>query len=453
MNKNEPTQSHLNALTSFRQQAYALLQNQRDVLFELTDAIIQTPAARSYAELSLAPACTRQWPSLYSALAAGTLEPAGLRALCLQQVPREKARRHFALDVMALRRMHSPTLQERVFCHGAQREVGGQGVIIGLPYSLLVYVEARGSSWAPAVHTQRVKPGESAVEVALTQVSWLATKLSADSPPEIALDGGYGNRKFFAGLRGVRGFATARLRNDRVLYQLPVAPPSGGQRKPGRPQKYGPEFRFAEPATWPTPDEVCEFADPQYGRVRLELWAALRFRIKQEIVDIAVVRSQIHLEKDKPPAPHWYGVHNGTSEKTTLARVFECVTQRWPIEPANRFRKERLYAELPKVRDAASSDLWLQLVQVVEWELYLWRPAAADAHLPWQAPLPAAQLTPGRVIRSLSENLARVGTPVAAALPRGKSPGWPAGRHRTVPPRYRLESKRRKKALAMSKNE
>jgi len=453
VNKNEPTQTHLNALTKFRQQAYALFANQRAVLFELTDAIIQTPAAGSFAELSLARACTRQWPSLYCALADGALDLEGLRTLCLQQVPREKARRHFALDVMAVRRMHSPTLQERVFCHGAQREVGGQGVIIGLPYSLLAYVEERGNSWAPAVHTQRIKPGQSAVEVALTQVRWLAVKLPADNPPEIALDGGYGNRKFFAGLRGVRGFATARLRNDRVLYQLPLALPSGAKRPPGRPPKYGPEFRFAEPATWPAPDEVCEFADPQYGRVRLELWAALRFRVKQELVDIAVLRSQIHLEQAKPPAPHWYGVHNGTSEKTTARRVFECLTHRWPIEPANRFRKERLYAELPKVRTAASSDLWLQLVQLVEWELYLWRPAAADVHLPWQAPLPPAHLTPGRVIRSLGANLARIGTPVVAALPRGKSPGWPAGRHRTRPPRYRLESKRRKKALEMSKNE
>jgi len=453
VNKNEPTQTHLKALTNFRQQAYALFEQQRAVLFELTDAIIQTPAARSFAELSLAPACTRQWPSLYSALADGALELAGLRALCLQQVPQTGARLHFALDVMAVRRLHSPTLQERVFCHGAQREVGGQGVIIGLPYSLLAYVAERGSSWAPAVHTQRVKPGESAVEVALTQVGWLAAKLPAASPPEIALDGGYGNRKFFAGLRGLRCFATARLRNDRVLYQLPAAPPSGAQPKPGRPPKYGAEFRCADPATWPAPDEVCELVDPQYGRVRLELWAALRCRLKGESLDIAVLRSQIHVEQTKPPAPHWYGVHNGTAEPTSARRVFECVTHRWPIEPANRFRKERLYAELPKLRTAESSDLWLQLVQVVEWELYLWRPAATDAHLPWQKPLAPEHLTPGRVLRSLGAHLALLGTPVAAVLPRGKAPGWPAGRPRAAPPRYRLESKRRKKALAMSKNE
>jgi hypothetical protein len=354
---------------------------------------------------------------------------------------------------MAVRRMHSPTLQERVFCHGAQREVGGKGIIIGLPYSILAYVEQRSTSWAPALHTQRVKADESAVEVALRQASWVAEQLPAETTAEIALDGGYGNLKFFAGLRGVRTFATARMRNDRVLCQLPQPPSQSNQKKRGRRRKYGPEFRFADSTSWPQPDEVLEFEDPKWGRVRLELWSALRFRVNKENVDISVVRSQIRLEKDQPPVPHWYGVHNGTTEKTTLARVFECLTHRWPIEPANRFRKERLYAELPKVRQAAASDLWQQLLQVVEWELYLWRPAASDAHLPWQKPLAPEQLTPGRVIRSLTGNLAQVGTPVSAVLRRGKSPGWQPGRSRTAPPTWRLESKKQKKARAMSKNE
>ena len=453
MNKNKPTPTHLNSLTDFRQQVYALFENQHDVLFEIMDAIIQTPAARSYAELSMAPATTRQWTSIYSALADGTVDTQGLRVLCLEQMPSEKSRLHFALDVMAVRRMHSPTLKDRVFCHGAQREVGGKGIIIGLPYSILAYVEQRGSSWAPAIHTQRVKPDESAVDVALTQASWVAEQLPEDTTSEIALDGGYGNLKFFSGMRGVRTFATARMRNDRVLYQLPQTPPKSKKKKRGRSRKYGSEFRFADPTTWPTPNEVLEFEDPKFGRVRLELWSALRFRVKKEIVDISVIRSQIRWEKDQPPAPHWYGVHNGTTEKTTLARVFECITHRWPIEPANRFRKERLYAELPKVRQAEASDLWMMLLQVVEWELYLWRPAASDSHLPWQKPLPTEQLTPGRVIRSLNQNLARVGTPVSAVLPRGKSPGWQPGRPRTTPATYRLESKKQKKALEMSKNE
>lgn len=442
-------QSDDKALTQFRQQVYALLEKQADVLFELTDAVLQTPHPDSFTALALAPAVTRGWSSMSAALATGRLNEAALRKLCLAQLPSGRSRAHFALDVMNVRRMHSPTLKERMYCHGAQREVGGQGIVIGLPYSLLAFVEQRGTSWAPTVHTQRVKPGESAVTVALEQTQWLAAHLPPELSAETALDGGYGNVPFFRGVQGQRLFATARLRNDRVFYQIP-APPPPGQKPRGRPVKYGAVFKCSDPTTWPPPDETLELQDAAYGRVRLQLWSALRLRVKGQIVDLTVIRSCIHTEKAQPPAAHWYGVYNGTSEPTTLAHVFECLTQRWPIEPANRFRKERLHAELPKVRQASASDLWMQLLQVIEWELYLFRGQASDRHLPWQAPLSPTQLTPGRVMRALSEHLPQVGTPTQKVLPRGKAPGWKKGRPRTRPPRYRLTTKRRKQARAPS---
>src|SRR5204862_1442782 len=155
--------------------------------------------------------------------------------------------------------------------------------------------------------------------------------------------------------------------------------------------------------------EKVSFEDAEHGRVHLQLWRGLGFRKKGRFFDVEVIRSRIHLENEKPPKEHWYIAYNGKPEQSISVRQwYETITHRWAIEPANRFRKERLYAELPKVRAAAASDLWLQLLQVVEWELYLWRPAANDAHLPWQKPLAPEQLTPGRVIRSLSENLDRV---------------------------------------------
>jgi len=482
VNKNRPTPEHLGVVAEFRQQVYGLFEKQRDVLFEISDAIIQTPRARSYAELSQAPAMSRKWPSIYRALAEGEVNKEGLGKLCMQQLPSGAKRYHFACDVMAVRRMQSPTLKERVYCHGAQREVGGKGVIIGLPYSLVAYVEKPGTSWAPTVDSQRVKPDESAVEVAVGQAKRVVKQMPENSTAEIALDGGYGNLKFFSRMLGVKTsaseeasfaseeagfvseeasthgfaneneetacecFATARMRNDRVFYQLPPPLPKDQPKKPGRPRKYGPAFRFADPSTWPTPDETLDFVDPKYGLVHLELWSALRLEVKQAFVDIAVVRSQIHLERDKPPAPHWYGVHNGTTQATTLERAFECITHRWPIEPANRFRKDQLYAQLPKLRQAQASDLWMTLLQIVEWELFIWRKVATDVHLPWQKPLPSDQLTPGRVIRSLSQHLPHLATPVKPVLPRGKAPGWPPGRPRTSPPTYRLVPKYPKKA-------
>jgi hypothetical protein len=86
------------------------LSHRKDVFFELLDVVIQTPVARSFAELSLAAACHRQWPSLYKALAQVTYDQQALDELCLAEVPIDQVV-HFAIDVMSVRRMRSPTLK------------------------------------------------------------------------------------------------------------------------------------------------------------------------------------------------------------------------------------------------------------------------------------------------------------------------------------------------------
>jgi hypothetical protein len=139
--------------------------------------------------------------------------------------------------------------------------VGGKGIVMGLPYSLLAFVDQRGASWDPTVHTQRVKPGESAVAVALTQTSWLAEHLPPELSAETALDGGYGNVPFFLGVQGQRLFAAARMRNDRVFYQIPSPPPEKKLR--GRRRKYGAVFKCRDATTWPPPDETLELTDAQ----------------------------------------------------------------------------------------------------------------------------------------------------------------------------------------------
>src|SRR5438046_2177235 len=133
---NPDAQADFSRLRAFRQQAYQLFQHCRDAFFELIDAVIQTPAARSFAELSLASACRRKWPSCYKAIAEVSYDQGELEELCLAKIPSDQVA-HFAIDVMSVRRMHSPTLQDRLYCHGAKREVAGRGVIIGLPYSIV----------------------------------------------------------------------------------------------------------------------------------------------------------------------------------------------------------------------------------------------------------------------------------------------------------------------------
>ena len=116
-------------------------------------------------------------------------------------------------------------------------------------------------------------------------------------------------------------------------------------------------------------------------------------------------------------------------------------------------RKDRLYAELPKVRTATSSDHWWLAVQLLEWQLYLARPAVTQKCLPWQKPQAEGALTPNRVLQSLAAHFSQLGTPVRPVRVRGNAPGWPVGKPRSVPARWKLTPKRRKKPPPVAKNE
>ena len=461
------TDSDFSALRNFRQQLYPLLGPRKDVLFELMDAVIQTPQARSFAELSLAPACTRQWHSIYKALDAPVRQPTvaeisveptapspvqAVQAFCAEQLPTEGVA-HFAIDVSGVRRMRSPTLEERLYYHGAKREAPGTGMVVGLPYSFAAWVPKRGGSFAPPVHLQRLQPGETAVEVAVAQVRWLGFYLPTELDWRVALDGAYGNRKFFTPLQDKAVQVVARSRDDRVLYRRADPSDYGGH---GRHAVFGKAFRFRDPSTWGPPDEVATFFDEAHGQVEMELWRDLGTRGNGSFVASDVIRSRIHVEREKPPKAHWYQAWNGKPEQAvSLRQWYDTMAHRWGIEPANRFRKERLYAELPKVQKERRSDHWLLQVQLLEWMLYLAMGAvlATQKVLPWQKAQSADKITPNRVIESLAEHLSEVGTPAQPVLRRGKAPGWPVGKVRSAPKRYKLTPKSRKKARLVSKRE
>ena len=447
---NTDAQTDFTRLCAFRQHAYQLFQHRRDAFFELIDAVIQTPAARSFAELSLAPAYTRKWHSLYKALAEVSYAQDELADLCLAEVPTDQVA-HFAIDVMSIRRMHSPTLQERLYCHGAKREVSGRGIIIGLPYSILAWASERGSSFTPAVNICRLNPEQKAIEVAVEQVLWLGFYTPSELDWRCALDGAYGTREFFAPLQDKAVQVVARTRKDRVFYRRADPSQYAGR---GRRAVFGEAFRCKEAATWGAADEATSFIDERHGRVELQLWRGLGLRRKGKFVEVEVIRSQIHAESEKPPVAHWYVAYNGKPEQAVGVRDwYETIAHRWGIEPANRFRKERLYAELPKVREAESSDHWLMAVQLLEWQLYLARREVQEKCLPWQKPQAAEQLTPNRVMQSLPLNYSQVGTPVREVRERGKSPGWEVGRERRRPAQYKLVAKSRKKRLPVTKTE
>ena len=438
-------EEHFTRIRKFRQQYSGCFLKRRDALCSLVEAVKQTSHLNSFVELSLAPTFRHRWHSIY-AITDAEIDTERLNLLCLAQVPPRESL-YYALDVMNVRRAESETLKERVICHGAKREAFGKGIVFGLPYSLLAFTENAKSSWAMTVNSERVKPAEKAVGVAVKQIAWLFENSEAET--SVGLDGGYGNVGFFLGLKGKRAFAVARMRNDRTMYGRPERRES----RRGNQAKYGEKFKFNEPESWGEAEETIEFEDEKHGQVRIEKWSRLRFRVGKEVVEIEVMRSQIHLEREKPNKPRWYGIHNGTSEKTKLKRCYETVKHRWTIEPSNRFRKDRLYAESPKFREAESSDKWLKVSQILEWETYLWRECAKDERMPWQKELSEEKLTPARVLKSLAMNISEVGELSQDVLPRGNSKGWEKGRVRKRPPKYKIKLKGKKKPKITKKVE
>ncbi|MBN2547622.1 MAG: hypothetical protein JXB15_00575, partial [Anaerolineales bacterium] len=68
------------------------------------------------------------------------------------------------------------------------------------------------------------------------------------------------------------------------------------------------------------------------------------------------------------------------------------------------------------------------------WMIYLARPIVEDKPLPWQKL--QQRLTPQRVQQSLQSIFALINSPARPPKLRGKAPGWPKGRHRTLKQRY-----------------
>jgi len=419
-------------IVDFRQQIYTHLNQRRDAQFELVDALLQSRWVDSLAELSLAPSFRREWSSVYSALEDGEQERDKLHKLCLRQIPYREIE-YFVIDGSSVRRSSSPTLEDRGYVQSATHDVGSKGIVVGHEHSILAWTEKTHSSWSLPVHIKRIATNTEAVTVASEQIKWLCENAPKQSRCRVSLDGKYGNTHFFAlNIDRKDCDLMARLRKDRVMYQVP----SGYQGR-GRPPIYGEAFRFKDPETWHQTDETIELDDERYGRVKLQLWRALRFEYGHKIVEIAVLRASIHTEKEKPPEPRWYGWHG--SETASAEEIWRTFHYRWPVEPSIRFRKQHLHWQLPQTRTIEASERWTMLVSLAQWQLYLARDLVSHCRLPWQKEL--TNLTPARVRQSLDSIFPTIGTPASEPQTRGKSLGWPKGKARAKPTRYKVIKK------------
>ena len=429
---NLSTPRQLNNLIEFRQTVYdQILVKGRDAQFELVDALLLSDHPRCFAEISQSPVFRRRWPSAYGAIEEGQQDQQRLRRCWLRQVPRQGVQ-VFVLDTTVWAHPSARTLSGLVYAPSPTKALKRHSIVQGHVYSLLTWTPEPGRSWSPTVFSQRLRPEQSAIEVGVAQVKQLGQARPvgvAGQLDVIVADGHYGNHLFFGPLQDEACATLARMRRDRVLYRDPDPYPGRG-----RPALHGQRFAFKEPDIWPPPDEQVEFEHERWGQVRLRRWNKLHAKQDAQ-THFDVILAEVHLEREKPPDPLWLGYREGHTVYP-LPEVWSWFDYRWPIEPSIRFRKQYLAWTLPYFQDSEACDRWTNLVDLGYWQLFLARPLVSDRPLLWQKA--QTTLTPGRVLRRLGTIFAQIGSPAQPPQPRGKSPGWPKGRPRTRPERYKV---------------
>lgn len=116
--------------------------------------------------------------------------------------------------------------------------------------------------------------------------------------------------------------------------------------------------------------------------------------------------------------------------------MWQAYLRRFDIEHAIKFAKQTLGWTTPKLRTPEQADRWTWLILTAFTQLRLASTLVIDHRLPWQPPLPAHKMTPGRVRAGFAHLLPRLNTPATWPKPFRPGPGRPKGRKSTPAPRY-----------------
>jgi hypothetical protein len=427
-------------LRTFRQAAYDCLGNGRAALFDLADAVLVTPAVSSFAELACAPVFRRRWSSLYEALQDGQPDRDALLRLYVQQLPRG-GRILLAGDHTDWPRLSAPTLRDRKIVHAPTKIVGNRPITLGYDFSTLSWVPESAGSWALPLLFERISSAQTSHQQGADQLRRVVKIVQAQNIRVVSLwDSEYGCAPFINATADIAADKLFRLRPNLCLWGPP--PPYAGR---GRPACHGPAFKLREPLTWGQPASKLELLDPQLGRVQVCAWRSLHFRraAQQPLVVLRIERMDaVHTARD--PGVLWLGWHG--AEPPPLATWWKDYLRRFAVDHWHRFAKQDLCWTLPHLATPERAACWSDLMPLLTWQLWLARNCVNDVRLPWQKPQAAGERTPGRVRQGMAGLLAAIGTPAPPPKPRGKAPGWPAGRVRKRRERFKVVKKARKKA-------
>jgi DDE superfamily endonuclease len=433
-------------LAAFRQGLYQCFTRAADALFTRGDARGTDPSARSFVQLSQAPAFTRRWPSLSEALEDGQIDHVALRRLFgdTLPVPTVGTRVVVALDSSPLPRPSARVVADRTLVH-----VPAAGQVLpphtapvrpGWQMSVLVGVPDPPRSWTDILDTQRSASDATATTIGAAQLAAVVPLLP--TRPCCLRDGGSGHARWVQATAAVGCDHLGRAAATRGLYR--PAPPRTGKR--GAPGKDGLRCTGSDPATQGPPEGQWAGVDAHGHAIALRSWSGRHRKTCRAIPLTVVCRPRAAAAgtgRDPPETWFWWLGGRPGPPLDELARLSP---RRFAEEQGFRFDKQDLLWTAPPLKTPAQRERWTDVVSAVHHELRLARPLVEAHRLPGEDPTRPA--SPRQVRRGLARILWQVGTPARPARPRGKSPGRATGavvRHAAPCPVIRKGHKRRPK--------
>lgn len=407
----------------FRHELYHCFTRAADALFDLADALLTEPAARSFVELSQAASFLRAWPSLYQALQDGQIDRSALMRLFVRALPQPLAgsRLLLGLDTSSILRPDATTSPDRTLVYRPNLPSDATPVGPGWCFSTLVVLPDPVSSWTYILDNRRVPSSATATTIGLQQLQAILPLLQPRfGRPILVLDRHYSSAPWLQATAALATDQLIRARRDRVLYRAP--PPRSGKR--GAPRKDGERFQGSQPSSYGAPDGEWSGSDTRGRPLQLTVWQALHLR-KARAVPITVVRiirAQARDSKRDPRESWFWWLGGALPELAELARVYP---RRFGQEHGYRFDKQDLLWAAPRVRTPEQMQRWTDVVAAVRNQLVVARPQAEAVRRPWEARARAA--TPRQVRRAMGRIIGQVGTPARRPQPRGKAPGRVAG--------------------------
>jgi hypothetical protein len=455
----QPVSGDQGELRRFRGAVYDCFTGRADALFDLLDGICTPVTVDGVAHVSLAPGARRGHGAGYAALAAGGIDVDMLGDVLAAARPAQW-RPDFAVDASIWARCDAECSPGRGFYYHPSRSSVGQPIVAGWCYSWLVALSAGPDSWTAPLGACRLVVGDNPNVVATRQIRAVLPRLGPlPAAALFAFDGGYDPVQLSVELAGTGVQIVVRVRNDRKYFARP-APRVPGHR--GAARRHGARFACADASTWPSPDVSLDGDDEVYGHIQVAAWHRLHphqrtYREpggKMSIVEGTLIRLQVSRlpgRREREPKTLWLWWHGDDPSDLDLDRVWRAYIRRFDIEHTFRFAKQVLGWTTPKIRTPGQADRWTSLILAALTQLRLARLLVADHRLPWQRPLPATAMTPGRVRQGFGHLLPQIGTP--ANWPKHTRPGpgrpkgsrsTPAHRHPAVKKSHVKTPKRRK---------